>query len=271
MVPVVYCIYIVSPLGYAHSETFREVAIGLQQGLAELGHVAPIVTRVHDVQGTPIVLGANLISPMPDVPCIIFNLEQYQGGWFTNEYLRLLRQHVVWDYNEANVDWLKQRGIDAAYCGIGYEPGLTTIAPQEKTVDVLFYGSTFGRRIPIIQAIHDRGLTVKNLFGVYGKARDDWIAKAKVVLNLHAYDESLFEMVRVSYLLANKMFVLSEPTVPEDLRMGIACGNPEALPELAEFYVHTPAAREGIAAEGFRLFTAKRQSEYLRPLVTERR
>jgi len=261
-----YTIYVVTPRDYKHSATFHEVAKGLQEGMAELGLVARIVTDPREIRGRAIVLGANLLLPLPS-DCIVFNLEQFESGWMTDQYLYLLRNHEVWDYSQRNIEQLRTKGIEAKYCGIGYEPGLTTVLPREETVDVLFYGSNFGRRLPILSAIEAMGLRVKVLFGVYGEERDNWIARSKIVLNIHAYDRAPFEIVRVSYLLANRRFVLSEPEVPEALRQGVACGRTETLPELAYFYARNPSAREGIAAEGFKLFTATRQAEYLRPLL----
>ena len=50
-----------------------------------------------------------------------------------------------------------------------------------------------------------------------------WIARSKIVLNLHQYDAQVFEIVRVSYLLANRRAVVSErganPTEDRDLSM----------------------------------------------------
>ena len=53
-------------------------------------------------------------------------------------------------------------------------------------------------------------LRVKALFGVYGKERDAWIAQSKIVLNVHYYNVKIFEAVRISYLLNNRVIVLSE-------------------------------------------------------------
>ena len=45
-----------------------------------------------------------------------------------------------------------------------------------------------------------KNIKIKCLFGVYGKERDDWISKSKLVLNMHMYDSKIFEIIRVFYL-----------------------------------------------------------------------
>jgi hypothetical protein len=79
-----------------------------------------------------------------------------------------------------------------------------------QDIDVLFYGSVNERRARVIVELRNRGLNAQAVFGVYGAPRDSLIARAKVVLNLHYYDTSIFEIVRVSYLLANRKAVVSE-------------------------------------------------------------
>jgi hypothetical protein len=51
---------------------------------------------------------------------------------------------------------------------------------------------------------------VHHAYDVWGPARDELIARAKVVLNLHYYEAAIFEQVRVSYLLNNEALVISE-------------------------------------------------------------
>ncbi len=260
-----YCIYVVSPQGYRHSATFHEIAQGLREGFAELGIVAPIVKRAIDVQGRAVVLGGNLLPTELAGNDIIFNLEQADSGWMTTRYLELLRQHEVWDYSANNIALLREQGIDAKHCQIGYAACLTRIAPAEEDIDVLFYGSMTPRREAIWKTITDTGLNCKHLFDVYGDERDHWIGRSKIILNMHAYDTSPFEIVRVSYLLANKRFVLSEAPM---YIYEVPSAHAPQLPAECKFWVNNPTARAELAARAFHSFQSTRQSEYLRPLVT---
>ena len=67
------------------------------------------------------------------------------------------------------------------------------------------------RRLRIINELEAEGLVVKAFQTPYGIDRDKIIAKSKIVLNMHYYDDpGLFESFRVSYLLANGACVVSE-------------------------------------------------------------
>lgn len=218
-----YCIWVVTPPGYAHSGAFAEVALGLQGGFRELGMDAPIVTARERVNGSAIVLGANLLPGMPGVrppgKSILFNMEQITPGseWLSDEYLRLLRRHRVWDYSRYNIAQLAQLGIrDAVHCPIGFSERLCRIEPAPaRDIDVLFYGSVNERRLQVLEALVKTGLRVESLFGVYGAARDAMIARSRIVLNVHYYPSRIFEIVRISYLLANRVCVVSEDSPPD--------------------------------------------------------
>jgi hypothetical protein len=62
--------------------------------------------------------------------------------------------------------------------------------------------------------------------GLYGKARDELIARSKLVVNIHLYEPSkVFEIVRVSYLLANRKAVVADidgdTYIDDDMRTAI--------------------------------------------------
>lgn len=72
---------------------------------------------------------------------------------------------------------------------------------------------------------------------VMGDERDQYIARAKVVLNMHRFQETkVFEIARVSYLLANRKAVVSEissaTVVDDDIRMAIASDSIDRLVDL---------------------------------------
>src|SRR3972149_9153959 len=118
-----YCIWIVTPPGYAHSRAFDEVALGLSSAFRSLGYHAPIIHEFEHITNYPIILGGNLIPSEHFVrlprTAIIYNLEQIQIGspWITENYLRLLRSCEVWDYSKKNITELLKLGIsNVRYC-----------------------------------------------------------------------------------------------------------------------------------------------------------
>lgn len=198
-------------------EAFTEVADLLEASLRELGYVVSKGRNQIREGATNIVLGANLLKPeaIPDgVRIIVYQLEQlWEGSVWWNEHIKgiLLRADEVWDYDPANIAFLKEQlGIEAKHVIIGYHRALIRIPRREKDIEVLHFGSMNERRAGIIKQIEDSGVKVTQAFGVWGKERDELIARSKVVLNIHFYDAAIFEQVRVSYLLNNGVLVISE-------------------------------------------------------------
>jgi len=270
-----YCIWVVSPPGYVHSSAFDEIATSLNCGISKLGFEAPIVTNVKDIVGQAIVLGCNLIPQLglSDIPknLILFNLEQIHldSPWMSQSYLNILRSYPVWDYSYRNIQELKKWGVNnVRYCGIGYEPELTKIPQFEEDIDVLLYGSLNDRRMEILKELKNNGLNIIGLFGVYGKKRDRYIARSKVILNIHYYEARVFEIVRVSYLLANKKFVISELGHDNDLEKPFAKGmvfsTYEELVEKCIEYLKEESSRKEIAEKGFNLMRQHSQAVFLK-------
>jgi hypothetical protein len=225
------------------------------------------------------VLGANLLPAYP-LPlagdAVLYNLEQVQPGssWFRTELLDLFRRYAVWDYSRRNVEALAALGIAVArLVPIGYVPELTRIAPAPAPdLDVLFFGSLNPRRIAVIERLRAAGLRAEAVFGVYGAARDALIARAKVVLNVHYYEAKVLEMVRLSYLLANRCCVLSEVSSDREedaaLAGGVAFAAYDDLVARARELVADLALRQRIAQRGFELMRARPAIEYLRAALS---
>jgi hypothetical protein len=111
-----------------------------------------------------------------------------------------------------------------------------------------------------------KGLKVESVFGVYGLKRDALIGRAKLVLNLHYYEAKLFEIVRVSYLMANGIPVVTEesPDIPEDLRPGLAIAPYEKLAETCKDLVNDLARRVELGRKAFECFSKRDEGEILR-------
>jgi hypothetical protein len=275
-----YCIWIVTPQNYTHSHAFDEVALSLQGAFEELGGSAPIVRDIAKFGGrVPIIFGGNLlprqaITVLP-ADSVVVNLEQVSDDstWLKRDYMDILRAFPVVDYSARNRDNLAAKGIThAQVLGIGYSPVLSCI-PQApvKDIDVLFYGSTNDRRMVILNALHQRGVRVVPLFNVYGSERDAAIARAKIVINIHHYSSNIFEIVRVSYLLANGACVVTEgnprdPDVAPFLN-GLAVTPYEDLVPRCLALLADEGARLRMADAGLSAIKALPQSKMLMDLV----
>jgi SAM-dependent methyltransferase len=268
-----FSVVVVEPPGYPHSAAFAEVAQLLLHGLARLGHDA-VLAAAPAPGRRPIVLGANLLPsyPLPLPPdAILYNLEQLDPGspWITPELVAVLRRHAVWDYSARNAAQYAALGLPRPQVlPVGWTPELERIAPAAEDVDVLFYGSVNPRRRAILDALRARGLRVETLFGVYGAERDRWIARSKLVLNVHFYDARVFEVVRVSYLLGNRRCVVSErgadAAEEAEYEAGVVFAPYDALVDTCVRLAGDPAARERLAAAGQAVIRRRDEAAYLR-------
>lgn len=268
-----FAVSIVSPPGYTHQRAFAEVGETLHHALLALGHDSVLSTRLDNRRRRHIVLGPHLLprAPQPLPPdSILYNLEQLgRGGhWDTPAYRALLRAHTVWDYAPSNIEALARDGIAAEHLPIGWMPQMRRIAEAPlRDVDVLFYGSLFGRREPVLKALQASGRTVRILFNVYGAERDDWIARSRVVLNFHGYEACLFEAVRVSWLLGNGACVLAEygadAALEHDYREAVEFVAYEQLVEACLRLLDSPERQQQLREAG----PALMQRLYLRPAL----
>src|ERR1043165_4218636 len=263
-----FSVLIISPPGYPHSACFQEVAETIRHGLRELGYVSEISDKVN--QGTRhIVLGANLLPfypvPLP-ADSILYNLEQLGGNnfWGSPAFFSLMRRFAVWEYSAANVPILAQRGIQVqAIIPISYFAGLSRIdrSSQPKDIDVLFVGSMNERRNHIISLMRSSGLNTVTLFNKYGADRDAYLARAKLMLNVHFYPAKILEEVRLSYYLANRLPVLSEHSSNKDVDAewgrGVFFADYEHLSRDALQLCKSEDQRAQLAEEAFR-FMSKR-------------
>lgn len=207
-------ISITRPKYFLHSDAFRDVAESLSWSLVALGHSATVRENwISTVEGdTNIVFGSELLSPGQALPpnTIIYNLEQP-----THEMMpkvqALARGLRVWDYSAVNVRQWKELGYNVRHVPIGYTSNLTRVPKDiEKDIDCLFLGWITPRRQKILDELTAAGLKVVYSDKCYGGGRDALIARSKIVLNIHHDGRDMFEIVRVSYLLANSKCVVSE-------------------------------------------------------------
>lgn len=258
--------------GYPHSKAFDSVALCLRESIRDLGFESEII-NAPSLSGNCIVLGAHLLNTI-DGFCsgdIIYNLEQItpESLLVNEKYIKRLRKYRVWDYSRRNIEELKKLGIAAEYMPIGYHPVLRNVASISgymTGMGCFFYGSINERRKKILDSVE-----AVCMFDVYGKALDSYLAHPMIVLNCHYYETKLFEIVRCSYLMANKKFILSEPGLDEDLeapfREGIAFHEAEEWPDAVKYYLAHPEVREKIALKGFEIFSQMKQTDFLREKI----
>ena len=99
---------------------------------------------------------------------------------------------------------------------------IKNITPEDNgSIDVLFYGSPNSRRNIILGKLKThllhRGYNMTTVTGLFGKDLIDIISKTKVVLNIHFYENSIFENERIhSALRFPRVRVVSERASESD-------------------------------------------------------
>ena len=276
-----YQIVIIRPLGYQHSDAFQEIAKTLRYGLQSLGYNAIITENEFSEASINIILGAHLITEdqINKIPLssILYNLEQFDSKSLLNATtFRMFEMFTVWDYSKRNIENFRERGYGKQlyHVPIGYVPELTCIPKASiQDIDVLFYGSMNARREQIIDELKKSGLNVVALFGVYGEDRDAVISRAKLIINIHFYDSSIVEIVRISYLLANGKAVVAEcnegTEYTDDLKTAVALVPYDQLVDTCIEFVKNDEKRRLLEKNGFDYFSSKSESIILRNVILE--
>jgi hypothetical protein len=283
-VPGPFQVVLVQPEGYVHSAAFAEIIEAVACGLRALGATVSEAVNQLVVPGPqPIIFGANLLgdATVDVLPpgTIVYNLEQIDesSSWCSATYFRLLQSCQLWDYSARNIASLARLGVteNVRHVPVGYVPELTriTAAPVED-IDVLFYGSVNDRRNTVISGLRQAGLNAHAVFGVYGAARDALIARSKVVLNMHYYEANIFELVRVSYLLANRKAVVAEcnpgTEIDPDIVDAVQLAPYEDLVSACAELVADNQARTTLSERGFARMVARDERAYLAAALNQK-
>ena len=268
------------PPGYEHSFCLLELAELIVFALRELGHDTTFLINQFDPTRRNIIVGCHLadsgwISRIPE-SAIVINTEQIHdqlsSAWNDN-IVQWVENFETWDYSDRNILAFNESGIpDVKLLRIGHQVELTRIPhAAAPDIDVLFYGSVTDRRVKIFDEIRARGLNLVTLFGVYGAERDQYIARSKVVLNLHTHPTEIFEVVRVHYLLSNAVAVVSEinaSTSVSDFYADAVAGVPyDSLAEECERLVRDDSARAAQSQRGYDVITRYPQTEFLKSVI----
>jgi hypothetical protein len=256
--------------------SLSELAESIVIGLRALGYDVELVPYGVHTTRRQIVLNPNAIPilglPDPRPDAILYNAEHFSqdarcrlGSLFGDSVLEFFARHEVWDFNDGNAEKLRAHGVErATYMPPAYVPALTRVPRLVEDIDVLFLGTYIPRRQRILDELKTRGVRVEApnqsaagpVVWRFGKERDELIARAKIVLNMHSSDIAKnFETVRVSYLLANGRFVISEHSGTEPWAGGYLSVPYDKIADACVEYLARPDERERIAAHGFELFS----------------
>jgi tetratricopeptide (TPR) repeat protein len=244
---------------------FKEFTLLLQDTLTEMDY-SHNLTKEPDDNNLNIIIGSAhtpeyyLQKEMPS-DTILVNLEQLYDGciWEDSNYIPLLSKYRVWDYSQTNIEWLLKRGIKAELFRRHYSQSLLFSHERKEEIDILFFGAITEGRRKIREELQIRlpGKKICFYVNLWGKERDQIIAKSKIVLNIHGYPSNIFESSRVCHLLSNKVFVISEISVDDqdypELESGLIKCDREEIVETVAKYLSLDKERERIAEKGYQV------------------
>lgn len=257
---------------------YAEVIDTIDWGLRELGHEVSRGLNEISPSARNIVFGGQMMTVeqqqrLPE-DTIIYNFEQLRGLTRVRaEVAHFARASQVWDYSEFNIEFWQRfhPKYPVTLVPVGYAPILERIPRAAvQDIDVLIYGVPNEDRLALFGAIAKRGLSTVFVCGLYGAARDELIARSKVVVNLSLYTRSnVFEIVRVSYLLANRKAVACgitpETVMEKGVQSAVVLATPKDMLDNVERLVTDETYRREIEESGYRYF----KTRDIRPILEQ--
>jgi hypothetical protein len=251
-----------------HGAIFNELIEIVSESLQNNGVVVSRTTNKIIANQINLFIGATIALPQElfkrlrefQQTYIIYQLEplDHEHGYLSRfpHYLDFLRgAKQVWDYSQQNTNYLARLGMtNVRYIPVGHSFVLERIVDfGQGDIDVLFYGAISTRRRQILDELQRQGLKVAVLFRKYGPFRDSYIGRTKVVLNVHQFETSHLEQLRISYLLNNERFVISESSSENPFGDGVIFCHYEDIVTQCKLYLRNgmEAERRRIAKAGY--------------------
>jgi hypothetical protein len=207
------------PPGLQGPKGYLEIIQSVQWALAQLGHEVTYSLNGFHPSSTNIIFGAHMLplNVLGQLPrdTIVYNFEQARGldGQEVRPEVKLIADRFrIWDYSPANLDlWRSLGNTRTKLVPVGFAPILSRIPKaQHQDIDIFIYGTTGEKRLSAFHQLSHEGYQVLFASGIFGEARDELISRSKIILNVNVMDRSrIFEVVRVSYLLANRKAVVA--------------------------------------------------------------
>lgn len=189
---------------------------GLVNTLLELGYLASLTSEVvYDEDDTSVyILYCFWLCNTPK-NYIIYQVENEYRFYSREGYSHVIENAIsIWGYSTKNIKLFKNYYQDVVHF---VPPGLVRRKEGvERDIDVLFYGWWTDRRQRVIDELKRLGVEVKVIWGrfdpTFGEEMIDILMRTKIVLNIHAEDNSPLELFRIHEALSCGCIVMSEVT-----------------------------------------------------------
>jgi GR25 family glycosyltransferase involved in LPS biosynthesis len=230
-----------------------------------------------DAQFLHIVIAPQIPKKLPPY-FIAFQMEQsVSSRWFTDQYFKILKKSLlIFDYSLDNISYLVKNGIalkNISFLPISYNLAyraqykIAQYQWSDKIYNLCFYGDTHNnRRQQFIKQISEHYHI--NIFQeIFAADLITELAKAKIVLNIHYYDNALLETTRIYECLSLDILVISEQASDQhyhnelnDLVDFTPANNIEKMIERIDFWQQNPEALKLKIEENHRKILAIKQN-----------
>lgn len=199
---------------------------------------------------------------------VAFQMEQtVSQRWLTDEYFKILRNaYAVFDYSLVNVDYFSKDPELAKklyYVPVDLCKGMAAKHSDsvEKEYDVLFYGATGNeRRLAFLKRIGEKH-NLKIISDCFGDALYQEMKKAKIIVNIHFYENALLETTRLyetlsvcdSLIISERSTDPNEETRLEDIVDFVDVGDIDAMLDRIEYWLSHEEERAAKTAENRRI------------------
>jgi len=176
----------------------------LNDTLNKLGYKSELVDKIDPTDDAYIwiIYNASLAWAVPKY-YICYQTEQIGTHWFNERYYQRLAECLaVWEYNEKNLECYQHLNNNISIV----RPGVALQPKVKKDIDLLFYGAMSDRRKRALKQFSNCMIVENNL----GQSMQDLLARTKVVVNIHYYNNSPLEFFRINECLSNHCNVVSE-------------------------------------------------------------
>ncbi len=194
------------------------VSMALAETRLQVSHVTEMPRDfIHDLY---IVIAAQMFDCMPPPErCFLFQMEQVRASrWVDTAYLERMRPCLgILDYAFDNITALIERGLPLKQ--LFYVPiqpiAMPKVLSQKRDIDVLFYGAQGSARRDRYLAALSKRVNIRVENNLFGAHMADLISRAKVVVNIHYFENALLETTRLSEALSHGAFVVSEQSADQ--------------------------------------------------------
>jgi hypothetical protein len=143
----------------------------------------------------------------------LLNTEQLTIQNHLNYILNASKIVSIIDYSHANITILLDQGVKAYY--LPYIPNSNEIYNYKKIYDSCIVNALtlFPRRLSVVHANNK----ITNITDSWGKERDDYLFRHKILVNIHAGDDyKVLEEIRCNRCINNKIIVITEKSQADD-------------------------------------------------------